>query len=283
MVDPVWLDPEFMLGGEEHQASRLHRVRVLRRGCGGRRQGRSLDARDVSLTADTATLEKAADAAKYGELSAEPHVEFFIPSQRWPGLAPDGKHVIAARVQYAPYHLKGGWNAARTAALRDKATAAIARLVPGFERAILHRAVLTPRDVEERFGVTEGALTHGEMTLDQILFMRPVPGWGHYGMPIDGSSSAARVRIPGRGSLAARGISPRAQLCGRSEDESYHRAVGSEAVKRCVGAWLLRILPLVGRRLEPVACRPRTPHDRAMKSRAHPTYKTQDRLGNSRV
>ena len=213
MVDPVWLDPDFMLG--------VRNVKL--RGCtafvffavdaevAGKADHSTFAT--ISLTADTATLEKAADAAKYGELSAEPHVEFFIPSQRWPGLAPDGTHVITARVQYAPYHLKGGWNEARTAALRDKATAAIARLIPGFEYAILHRAVLTPRDVEERFGVTEGALTHGEMTLDQILFMRPVPGWGQYRMPIDGLFIGGAGAHPGPGILGGAGyLAARAAL-----------------------------------------------------------------------
>ena len=149
----------------------------------------------------------AADAAKYGELSAEPHVEFFVPSLRWPELAPDGKHVIVARVQYAPYHLKGGWDddtdrgspgqgdgGDRDAWSRDSSA------------SILHRAVLTPRDLEQRFGVTEGALTHGELTLDQILFMRPVPGWGQYAMPIDGLFIGGAGAHPGPGILGGRGF-----------------------------------------------------------------------------
>ena len=197
MMDPVWLDPEFLLA--------VRNVRL--RGCtafvcfavDAEIAARADDTTfgSISLSADTANLEKAADAAKYGEMSAEPHVEFFIPSQRWPGLAPEGKHVIAARVQYAPYHLKGGWNDAQASALEVKVTAAIGRVVPGFEGAIAHRVVFTPRDIEDRFGATQGALTQGELALDQILFMRPVPGWGHHALPIDG------LVLGGAGYLAA--------------------------------------------------------------------------------
>ena len=160
----------------------------------------------ISLTSETTKLEKAADAAKYGEMSSEPHVEFFSPTLRWPKLAPDGKHVIAARVQYAPYSLGGDtWADPEITTLKEKVTAAIARVVPGFEESILHRVALTPRDIEERFGATEGALTQGELTLDQILFMRPVPGWGRYVMPIDGLYLGGAGAHPGPGVLGGAG------------------------------------------------------------------------------
>jgi phytoene dehydrogenase-like protein len=205
MVDPVWLDPEFLLAVSN----------VKLRGCTAFvlfAVDAALAARvddttfgTISLSTDTASLEKAADAAKYGEMSDEPHVECFVPSQRWPGLAPDDQHVIVARVQYAPYDLKGGWTATQGRALEDKVTAAIARVVPGFDSAIVHRVALTPRDIEDRFGVTEGAFTQGELTLDQILFMRPVPGWGHHAMPIDGLFLAGAGAHPGPGILGGAG------------------------------------------------------------------------------
>lgn len=205
LVDPVWLDPEFLLA--------VRNVKL--RGCtavvcfavDAAIAARAADATSapISLSADTANLERAADAAKYGEVSAEPHVEFFIPSRQWPRLAPEGTHVIVARVQYAPYHLKAGWSDTQASALAEKVTAAIARVVPGFESGIAHRAVLTPRDIEDRFGVTEGALTQGELTLDQILFMRPVPGWGHHAMPIDGLFLGGAGAHPGPGILGGAG------------------------------------------------------------------------------
>ena len=206
LIEPQWLDPEVGLAVSN----------VKLRGC----TAFVLFATDlplvesdkplmaaVSLTPTTTALEKAADAAKYGEISAEPHVEFFAPTLRWPSLAPAGKHVIAARAQYAPYALKeGAWTDSHAAALEKKVTAAIARALPKFAESIKHSLVLTPRDIEERFGVTEGALTHGEMMLDQIMFMRPVPGWGRYAMPIRGLFLGGAGTHPGPGVLGGAGF-----------------------------------------------------------------------------
>jgi len=205
LVDPVWLDPDFLLA-----------VRNIKmRGCTavvlfatGGKLGASTQqgfTSTVSLTSSTVALERAADAAKYGEISAEPHVEFFVPSQRWGSLAPEGKQVVVARVQYAPHELKSGWDAATVEQVGKSATDAIGRAIPGFERMVEQRVVLTPRDIEERFGVTEGALTQGEMTLDQILFMRPVAGWGHYRMPVDGLFLGGAGAHPGPGVLGGAG------------------------------------------------------------------------------
>ncbi|MGH7679252.1 MAG: phytoene desaturase family protein, partial [Gemmatimonadaceae bacterium] len=205
LVDPLGLDPEFMLAVKN----------VKLRGCTAfvffAVDAAVVDKTDnptfatMSLTADTTSLEKAADAAKYRELSAEPHVEVFVPSHRWTGLAPEGQHVVTARVQYAPYHLQGGWNDAHTTSLTQKVMAAISRVIPGFAKGIVHAVALTPRDIEERFGATEGALTHGELTLDQILFMRPVPSWGHYAMPVDGLFLGGAGAHPGPGILGGSG------------------------------------------------------------------------------
>jgi phytoene dehydrogenase-like protein len=214
MVDPVWLDPEFLLAVKN----------IKMRGCTAYAfyaiDGDLKDATrafTTSLTPSTVALEKAADAAKYGEVSSEPHVEFFAPTARWPQLAPHGANIIVARMQYAPYHLKNAtWDKDRACALKDKVTAMIARVIPGFEESILHRAVFTPRDIEERFGVTEGALTQGELTLDQILFMRPVPSWGRYAMPIDGLYLGGAGAHPGPGVLGGAGyLAARTALRGR--------------------------------------------------------------------
>jgi len=205
MVDPVWLDPEFMLA-----------VRNIKmRGCTAYifyAVDRPVDdttksfTATVSLTPTTTALERAADAAKYGEISAEPHIEIFSPTLRWPQLAPENRHVVTARVQYAPYRLKDGeWDSKQADALQKKVTAAIARVIPNFEASVVHRTVLTPPDVEERFGVSDGALTQGELTLDQILFMRPVPGWGRYAMPLEGLYLGGASAHPGPGILGGAG------------------------------------------------------------------------------
>jgi phytoene dehydrogenase-like protein len=201
LVEPQWLDPEIGLAVQN----------IKLRGC----TAVVMYATDaplpdtfyspVSLTATTVALEKAADAAKYGEVSAEPHVEAFAPTLRWASLAPAGKHVLVARAQYAPYALKAGWSKEEAASLEKKVTAAIARVIPNFSGTVKHSRVLTPRDIETEFGATEGALTHGEIMLDQIMFMRPIPGWGRYAMPIRGLFLGGEGAHPGPGILGGAG------------------------------------------------------------------------------
>jgi phytoene dehydrogenase-like protein len=155
----------------------------------------------VSLSRDIDALERAADAVKYGLVPDRPHIEVTAPSLHWPALAPAGKHVLTARVHYAPYRLRdeGVWDAARAAALADRVTGAIDAAAPGFAARVLQRTTLSPRDVEQRFGVTEGALSHGELALDQIMFMRPVAGLGRYAMPLDGLYLCGAGTHPGPG------------------------------------------------------------------------------------
>jgi phytoene dehydrogenase-like protein len=211
LVDPVWLDPEF-----------LNAVRQIKmRGCTafvlyaldglpdvtGLPDPKAALASMVSLTPTTEALERSYDAAKYGQVSEHPHVEFTVPSLRWPRLAPDGKHVLVARAQYAPYRLNGGatWDAARSSVLADCVTSIIGRVMPKIAEHVVARSVLSPVDLEQRFGLTEGAATQGEITLDQILFMRPVAGWGRYAMPIDGLYLGGAGTHPGPGILGASG------------------------------------------------------------------------------
>jgi phytoene dehydrogenase-like protein len=205
LAEPAWLDPEFMLAvrNVKLRGSTAFVCYAVDRVVDDTLKSYTTT---VSLTTTTAKLEQAADAAKYGELSAEPHVEIFSPTLRWPTLAPDGKHIVVARVQYAPYALKkGSWDAAQSSEVEKKATAAISRVVQGFESTVKHRKVYSPADLERDFGVTEGALTHGELTLDQILFMRPVAGWGRYAMPIAGLYLGGAGAHPGPGILGGAG------------------------------------------------------------------------------
>ena len=129
-------------------------------------------------------LERAADDAKYGRFSKRPFLEITIPTISDPTLAPAGKHVMSIWMQYAPYHLReANWNEQREA-LGDAVVNQVDEYAPGFKDAILHRQVLTPLDLEQVYGVTEGHLYHAEMALDQVFFMRPVPGWSRYRTPI---------------------------------------------------------------------------------------------------
>ena len=219
-VDPVWLDPEF-----------VHAVSNIRhRGCTafvlyalealpdfpGLCSKEALSG-IVSLTPDLVALERAADAAKYGAASERPHVELTVPTLLWPALAPLGKHVAVARVQYSPYRLKDGatWDAARVNALADSVTSVIEAVVPGFRSLVLHRVAWSPRDLEERFGLREGAASQGELGLDQILFMRPVAGWGRHATPIFGLYLGGAGTHPGPGILGGAGWLAAERLLGR--------------------------------------------------------------------
>jgi phytoene dehydrogenase-like protein len=161
----------------------------------------------LSLTTDLNGLERAADAAKYGRVPDSPHVEIMAPSLHWPQLAPPDKHVILARAHYVPYRLSGGasWDATLTSALADRVLATIESALPCFSSRVLQRVVLTPQDLAERFALTEGAVTHGELGLDQILFMRPVAGLGHYKTPIAGLYLGGAGTHPGPGVLGGPG------------------------------------------------------------------------------
>ena len=212
LVDPIWLDPEFLLavrnikfrGSTAVVLYALDRLPIVP----GLSDASQALAGVVSLTGNLDSLEKAYDAAKYGNISEHPHIEITVPTLRWPQLAPAGKHVLVAKVQYAPYELRGGaaWDAAMSSALGETVTKAITRVSPGFANTVLHRAVLTPRDIETRFGLTGGAVTHGELMLDQILFMRPVAGWGQYAMPVSGLYLGGAGTHPGPGVLGASGL-----------------------------------------------------------------------------
>lgn len=211
LVDPAWLDPDLLLAARQIKfrgstAVVQYALERLPEVPGLPDSARAL-ASVLSLTSTLDHLEHAYDAAKYGLVSEQPHIELYAPSVRWPSLAPAGMHVMTATVRYAPYALRGGaaWDATTATALGDRVTAAIGRVIPRFADAVRHRVVLTPRDLEARFALTEGALTHGELTLDQILFMRPLAGLGRYAMPIAGLYLGGSGAHPGPGVLGGAG------------------------------------------------------------------------------
>jgi phytoene dehydrogenase-like protein len=221
LVDPVWLDPELMraLGNIRHRgctAFVLYALDALPE-CPGLSSREALPG-VVSLTPELVALERAADAAKYGTVPERPHVEVTVPTLLWPGLAPSGKHVAVARVHYAPYRLRDGtsWDDRRRDGLADSVTTAIESVAPGFRALVLHRAVLSPFDLESRFGLREGASSHGELALDQILFMRPVAGWGRHDTPVAGLYLGGAGSHPGPGVLGGAGWLAAGRLLGRA-------------------------------------------------------------------
>jgi len=224
LVDPVWLDPELIRAVRNIKLRACTAVvhYAVDRAAVHPSLGPAELASVVSLTRDVDTMERAYDAAKYGTLSAHPHIEITVPTARWPRLAPSGTHVVTAHVQYVPREPRDGpWTDARRAELEGLVTAEIARAMPGFAGGILHRAVYTPEALERTYGATGGALTHGELTLDQILFMRPVPGLGRHATPIDGLYLGGAGSHPGPGVPGGAGwLAARAAL---SDKTRVHR------------------------------------------------------------
>ena len=150
-------------------------------------------------------VERAFNPAKYGESSPEPVVEMTFPSFRDESLAPTGKHVMSAVVQYAPYELKGGWNDEAKAAFQKAIIDTIAKYAPDIEQRITASELLTPADIERDFHITGGHWHHAELTLDQFLFVRPVGGSQQYALPVDGLFLCGAGAHPGGGVSGAAG------------------------------------------------------------------------------
>src|SRR5260221_269074 len=129
----------------------------------------------VSISPSVEYMERAYDDAKYGRYSRRPYIDIVIPSLTDPSIAPPGKHVMSCFVQYAPYNLKdGNWDDEREA-FGDTVIDTIAEHAPNIKDIILHRQVLTPLDLERQFGLSEGNIFQGELTLEQLFFLRPAP------------------------------------------------------------------------------------------------------------
>ena len=159
----------------------------------------------VSISPSIEYLERAYDDAKYGEFSRNPYMDIVIPSMIDPGMAPPGKHVMSIFVQYAPYQLNGGWTDAKREAFGDAVVDTLARYAPNIKSLILHRQVLTPADIERITGLSEGNIFQGELALQQLFFLRPVPAWAKYRTPIRGYWQCGARTHPGGGIMGASG------------------------------------------------------------------------------
>jgi phytoene dehydrogenase-like protein len=159
----------------------------------------------ISISPSVEYLERAYDEAKYGEISRRPYMDIVIPSMIDPAMAPPGKHVMSIFVQYAPYHVNGGWTDARREALGDTVIDTLAQYAPNLKSAILHRQVVTPADIERIVGLAEGNIFQGELTLQQMFFLRPVPAWAKYRTPLAGLYQCGAGTHPGGGVMGASG------------------------------------------------------------------------------
>jgi phytoene dehydrogenase-like protein len=159
----------------------------------------------VSISPSVDYMERAYDDAKYGRFSRRPYVDIVIPSLTDPSVAPPGKHVMSCFVQYAPYHLKEGtWDQQREA-FGDTVIDTLSEFAPNLKNIILHRQVVTPLDLEREWGLSEGNIFQGELTLEQLFFLRPAPGWAQYKTPVDSLYMCGSATHPGGGIMGAPG------------------------------------------------------------------------------
>ena len=169
----------------------------------------------VSISPSVDYMERAYDDAKYGRFSRRPYMDIVIPSLTDTSLAPPGRHVMSCFVQYAPYDLRGGdWDSQREA-FGDAVIDTIAEYAPNIKDLILHRQVLTPLDIEREFGLSEGNIFQGELTLEQLFFLRPVPGWAQYTTPIRSLYMCGSATHPGGGIMGAPGKNAAERILGR--------------------------------------------------------------------
>jgi phytoene dehydrogenase-like protein len=149
--------------------------------------------------------ERCYDIAKFGEIPEELWVDCVVSSNADVSLAPPGKHILTCFVQYVPYRLRdGNWDEKREL-LGDRVVRKIAEYAPNVPRSVVARQVLTPLDLERTYGLTEGNIFHGDLRLEQLFFMRPVPGWSQYRTPIDGLYLCGAGAHPGGGVTGAPG------------------------------------------------------------------------------
>jgi len=163
----------------------------------------------ISYSPSTVEMEQAYDDAKYGRWSEKPYIDMIIPTLVDPQMAPPGKHVISCFVQYAPYKLApelGTWDDNGN---RDKFGDAvinrISEFAPNIRDIIIGRQVLTPLDIERTMGLTEGNIFQGELSLEQLFFNRPVPGWARFKTPVQGLWLSGSSTHPGGGLMGANG------------------------------------------------------------------------------
>jgi phytoene dehydrogenase-like protein len=162
---------------------------------------------DIAIAPSVDYLETAYDEAKHGRYSRRPYINVVIPTLTDQSLAPPGKHVISCFVQYAPYEIEEGpdaWPEHREA-FGDAVVDTLAEYVPGLKESILHRQVLTPWDLENDFGLSEGNIFHGELSLEQLFFLRPTPECARYRTPVRNLWLCASGVHPGGGIMGAPG------------------------------------------------------------------------------
>ena len=208
LVDHNDLDPSFLLKIRNYRATGVSaKINLALSGLpsfSGLDEGDDEEAKSklsgrIHVGPDIDYLERAFDAAKYGDYSPAPYLDITIPSLLDPALAPAGAHVMSVYVQYAPYKLKAGdWNSRREE-FADTVIDVLGSYAPNVKQLIVARQVITPLDLEEAYGMSGGHIHHGEQSLDQFFAFRPVIGWAQYRTPIKGLYLCGAGTHPGGG------------------------------------------------------------------------------------
>ena len=159
----------------------------------------------ISISPSMEYMERAYDQAKYGEFSRRPYIDMVIPSLTDPSVAPPGKHILSCFVQYAPYKLaQGTWNDQREA-FGNTVIDTISEYAPNLKSLIIGKQVITPLDIEQQTGLTEGNIFQGELSLEQLFFLRPAAGWARYRTPVKKLYMCGSATHPGGGIMGASG------------------------------------------------------------------------------
>jgi len=160
----------------------------------------------ISISPSVEYMERAYDDAKYGHYSRRPYIDMVIPSLTDPSVAPPGKHVMSCFVQYAPYKLAPGldWDTEKEK-FGDTVIDTLAEHAPNIKDIILHRQVVTPLDLEREWGLSEGNIFQGELSLEQLFFLRPVPGYARFRTPVENLYLCGSATHPGGGIMGAPG------------------------------------------------------------------------------
>jgi phytoene dehydrogenase-like protein len=204
LVDPYYLDQMFVKHVQNIKyRGTLARVHLaldqLPTFTGVNGSAKQLLSGHVQIAPSMKYIQDAFDPAKYGQYSERPYLDIQIPTLTDPSLAPEGKHIMSVSVKYMPYHLQqGNWDGLRDM-LGELVMQTIAEYAPEFQKSVQQSRIITPLDMETVYNLPEGNLVHGEMTLDQFLWMRPVPGYSQYRGPLAGLYLCSTATHPGGG------------------------------------------------------------------------------------
>ncbi len=188
MVDPGDLNPDFLWKIRSYRScGSAAKVNLALSGLPPFSDAASEDLSGrIHLGTEVDYIERAFDAAKYGDYSSIPYMDVMIPSVMNPSLAPKGAHVMSVHVQYVPYRFRTGDWESRREEFGNAVVKALSQYCPGLERLIVARQIITPLDLEKTYGLGGGHILHGEPTLDQLFAFRPLLGWARYRTPITG-------------------------------------------------------------------------------------------------